>query len=69
MKKTKVDVIDTRRHICASGKEYVIPITGFYDINGVMNVEFHYGAIDDADFVELRDWQSAYVSKLGRRVA
>ena len=66
----KAEVIDTRRITCASGKVYEIPITGFYDSAGVMNVEFHYGDIDaGADFNELRDWQTAYVSALGRRVA
>ncbi len=69
VKQPKPEVIDTRRHTCRSGKEYTIPITGFYDAAGVMNVEFHYGVIDDADFVEMGEWQTGYVASLGRRVA
>ena len=67
--KQKIDLIDTRRHTCKSGKEYIIPVTGYYDDDGVMNIEFHYGVIDDVDFAELGNWQTAYVGRLGRRVA
>lgn len=69
-KAAKPEVIDTRHVRCRSGKEYVVPVTAYYDDAGVMNVEFHWpAAIDDGDASECHDWQDAYVNRLGRRVA
>ena len=52
----------------ASGKTYNVVVTGFYDDEGVLNVEFHYGDIDHLDMLQMEQWQNAYVAALGRRV-